>query len=215
MKQRLGIAQALMNHPRLVLLDEPVSALDPVGRAEVLELIREIGSNATVFMSSHILADVERVSEEVAILNRGRLLVHERTRVLRARAMTPMLRLVVRGDGAALATRLSESTDVVRELSRRSVESDEGSTATELRVGGDDLEALERLVPRCVSETGDALMSLQAAMPSLEDVFMRLVGDGEIQYGEAEERAAADRNDARPPSIERDEPADRHGGGQA
>lgn len=182
MKQRLGIAQALMNRPRLILLDEPVSALDPVGRAEVLELVRELGTESTVFMSSHILGDVERVSEDVAILHRGRLLVHEQTRLLRSRAMTPTLRLVVRGDGKKLETRLRESP-VVRDVSRVDADVVDGGVATELRITGEELLELERLIPRLVAETDDALVSLQAAMPSLEEVFMRLVGSVDTPTG--------------------------------
>ncbi len=73
MKQRLGVAQALINAPRLLLLDEPTSALDPMGRREVLEMIAGLAGRTTVFFSTHILADVERVCDTVAILARGRV----------------------------------------------------------------------------------------------------------------------------------------------
>ena len=72
MRQRLGIAQALVTRPRVVL-DEPVSALDPIGRREVLDLMADLKGEATVFYSTHILDDVQRVSDHVAILDRGRL----------------------------------------------------------------------------------------------------------------------------------------------
>ena len=65
MRQRLGIAQALMNRPEVLFLDEPCSALDPIGRREVLELIKRLSAGATVFMSTHILSDVERVCDSV------------------------------------------------------------------------------------------------------------------------------------------------------
>ena len=73
MRQRLGIAQALIGSPAVLLLDEPVSALDPIGRREVLDLMRELRGEVTVFYSTHILDDVERVSDHVAILDGGRL----------------------------------------------------------------------------------------------------------------------------------------------
>ena len=73
MKQRLGIAQALINAPSLLMLDEPTSALDPIGRREVLEMIASLRGRTTVFFSTHILADVERVCDAVAILERGRV----------------------------------------------------------------------------------------------------------------------------------------------
>lgn len=75
MKQRLGLACVLLPQPTLLILDEPVSALDPVGRLEVLELLTSLRGQATVFFSSHVLADVERVCDRVAVLYRGRLLL--------------------------------------------------------------------------------------------------------------------------------------------
>lgn len=73
MKQRLGIAQALLNEPRLLICDEPTSALDPIGRKEILDILSAIKGKTTVIFSTHILSDVERICDHVAILNRGQL----------------------------------------------------------------------------------------------------------------------------------------------
>jgi len=75
MLQRLGIAQALVGSPPVLLLDEPTSALDPAGRYEVLEMIAQLRGKVTVFLSSHILADIERVCDTLAILHRGQLVL--------------------------------------------------------------------------------------------------------------------------------------------
>lgn len=73
MKQRLGIAQALLNDPRLLLCDEPTSALDPVGRKEILDILSVVKSRMTVVFSTHILSDVERICDRVAVLHDGKL----------------------------------------------------------------------------------------------------------------------------------------------
>ena len=73
MKQRLGIAQALLGKPRLLLCDEPTSALDPSGRREVLEILKSISKDTTVLFSTHILSDVERICDQIGILDGGRL----------------------------------------------------------------------------------------------------------------------------------------------
>lgn len=73
MKQRLGIAQALMNSPCLLICDEPTSALDPVGRKEILDILQSVRDHTTVLFSTHILSDVERICDRIAFLHRGRV----------------------------------------------------------------------------------------------------------------------------------------------
>jgi ABC-2 type transport system ATP-binding protein len=73
MKQRLGIAQALLNEPRLLICDEPTSALDPIGRKEILEILQKVKGETTVIFSTHILSDVERICDEIAVLHEGKI----------------------------------------------------------------------------------------------------------------------------------------------
>ena len=171
MKQRLGIAQALMNRPALVILDEPVSALDPLGRVDVLGLVESLGREVTLFMSSHILADIERVCEEVAILDHGKLLVHEKTASLKRRAVRPTIECVVRGDAAALEKALAAAPWVER-LERLDPTADD---AIGLRLRVRDLAEAELALPKAVVEHGLRLVSLSPARPSLEDVFISLI----------------------------------------
>jgi ABC-2 type transport system ATP-binding protein len=95
MRQRLGIAQALIGRPQVLLLDEPASALDPIGRRDVLDLMEGLRGQSTIFYSTHILDDVQRVSDHVAILHEGSL------RARTGRALSSFtrdrLRVVVRG----------------------------------------------------------------------------------------------------------------------
>lgn len=76
MKQRLGIAQALIGRPKLLICDEPTSALDPVGRKEILDILLSVREETTVFFSTHILSDVERICTEIALLNDGKIAMH-------------------------------------------------------------------------------------------------------------------------------------------
>ncbi len=74
MKQRIGIAQAMIHDPNVILMDEPVSALDPEGRYDVIEILKELKGRKTIFLSSHIIPDIEKVCDHVAIINNGVLL---------------------------------------------------------------------------------------------------------------------------------------------
>ena len=75
MKQRLGIAQALLNRPKLLICDEPTSALDPVGRKEILDILQAAREQTTVLFSTHILSDVERICTDVAVLHEGEIVI--------------------------------------------------------------------------------------------------------------------------------------------
>jgi len=174
MKQRLGIAQALVNSPELLLLDEPVSSLDPVGRAEVLDLIAELGRESCVFMSSHILADIERVCEDVAIIDRGRIVACEKTATLRRRYVRPAFDLVLRGD----ADRFVQAASGVPFVESAYRLADEGDAAR-VHVAVRDLAAGQRGLPELVASLGLALVSFSTSMPTLEEVFIRLIARGD------------------------------------
>ena len=75
MKQRLGMAQALISEPKLLICDEPTSALDPIGRKEILGILKQIKGRTTVIFSTHILSDVERICDRVAVLNKGKIVL--------------------------------------------------------------------------------------------------------------------------------------------
>ena len=75
MKQRLGIAQAMLHEPRLLVCDEPTSALDPVGRKEILDILSQAREKTTVLFSTHVLSDVERICDRIAILNDGKIVL--------------------------------------------------------------------------------------------------------------------------------------------
>ena len=110
MKQRLGVAQALVNAPRLLLLDEPTSALDPMGRKNVLDMLASLHGRTTVFFSTHILADVERVCDTVAILDRGRLVAQAPIDELKARYGEQKVVLEVTDGANELADQIRRQT---------------------------------------------------------------------------------------------------------
>ena len=166
MKQRLGVAQALVNAPRLLLLDEPTSALDPIGRREVLDMIAALRGRTTVFFSTHILADVERVCDSVAILDNGRVAAHAPIDELRRRR-GGLNRLMIEVDDSP---RLAEALEGAPWL--RAIEVTEDGS---LRLAIDDLEAAQRELPALVARLGLSLRRLESDELSLEDVFVDLV----------------------------------------
>ncbi len=167
MKQRLGVAQALINAPKLLMLDEPTSALDPIGRKEVLDMIASLGGRTTVFFSTHILSDVERVCDTVAILHEGRVVTQAPIGELKSRYGTSKLVVgVTEGADALMASFAAEpwAADVAR--------GDNGSI--EITVA--DLASARHAVPAMVTAAGVGLTRFESGEVSLEEVFVDLVG---------------------------------------
>jgi ABC-2 type transport system ATP-binding protein len=175
MRQRLALAQALLNRPKVLFLDEPASALDPVGRKEVLDFIEQLRGQCTVFMSTHILADVERVCDTVGIINRGKLVTAAPRDELLAQYAIPAFEVEVDSQTAAEFGSWSEALQ--REHWVKSV-SLEGLIA---RVNVTDIEAAKRELLATITQAGLILARYEIVRPSLEDVFLRLVGQEEAE----------------------------------
>lgn len=167
MRQRLGVAQALINAPRLLLLDEPTSALDPMGRKDVLELIASLRGRTTVFFSTHILGDVERVCDSVAILDRGRVVAQAPIDELKDRYGKQKIVVEVTDGADALATAIAQC-----EWARSVTLGPHGV----IEVTVSDLGAAQHGIPAMVATQGTGLSRMEAGEVGLEEVFVELVG---------------------------------------
>ncbi|MGD0123031.1 MAG: ATP-binding cassette domain-containing protein [Candidatus Limnocylindrales bacterium] len=171
MRQRLGIGQALINQPRVLFLDEPVSSLDPEGRRDVLEIISRLRGTATVFMSTHILNDVERVCDRVAILNLGHLVVEGPIDELLDRYAQPIYEIEPEPQQPGSIDRLAA---VLRgQAWAREVR----TTPDTVRVFVDDPKVAGPAILPLVASSGVNVVRYERVRPSLEDVFLRLVAE--------------------------------------
>jgi ABC-2 type transport system ATP-binding protein len=164
MRQRLGLAAALLRAPRLLVLDEPTNGLDPHGMREVRDLLVELArGGTTVFLSSHLLAEVELVCTRAAIVDRGRLVAQDRVEAL----LGPTGRVLVSTPDVAAAADLAAALPGVRLGERR-------PDRLAVHLDGTTPEALNR---RLVGG-GVRVRELVVERPTLEDVYLRLTGPG-------------------------------------
>ncbi len=159
MKQRLGIAQALLNRPKLLICDEPTSALDPVGRKEILDLLLAVRERTTVLFSTHILSDVERICTDVAFLDNGVINVEGKLSDIKMKYRSEEYRIETENDADMLILK---------------------QTFSEMKqIDGDQLvfrEGTHTLfdILRFVSDRHIALLKLERAEPTLESLFMEV-----------------------------------------
>jgi ABC-2 type transport system ATP-binding protein len=169
-RQRLGIAQAQVNYPDLLILDEPAAALDPIGRRDVLEVLCRLRKHSTVFYSTHILEDVQRVSDTVVILNKGALVAQGPIEDVLASRQGAAFLLTVTGDCAAAETRLRSQPWVTG----MQVMSKNGRVSWQIRVSDPDL-AEAHLVPLALGGGGVTVCEFGRKAQNLEDVFLSIV----------------------------------------
>ncbi|HEX6123002.1 MAG TPA: ABC transporter ATP-binding protein, partial [Ktedonobacterales bacterium] len=170
MRQRLGLAQALINQPEVLFLDEPVSALDPEGRHNILEVIAGLRGQATVFMSSHVLADVERVCDAVAIIHQGRLIVSSTVAELQDRYAQPIFTIEPE---PGQEERVGRLVAALRETSWAGEVVEEHGA---IRVVARDPALAGREILGLLAAQQIEVQRFERGRPSLEDIFLRLVG---------------------------------------
>lgn len=166
MVQRLGVAQALLHNPPVLLLDEPTSALDPAGRYELLTLIESLRGRVTVFFSSHILGDVERICDTIAIIRQGELLlVMARDELLNQYAADVVeLDLSDAARTAELAALLAEQPWVI----------DVTPANGRLRLRVNDVNTAKHALLPLLAPHGAVLERYEWVRPSLEEIFLAL-----------------------------------------
>ena len=160
MKQRLGIAQALLNRPRLLICDEPTSALDPVGRKEILSILQTVREYTTVLFSTHILSDVERICTDVAFLHNG---------VISKQGKLADIKSACRTEEYLLEVEKEEDLQVLQQAFAGLKRMNDAS----LRFGESELPLQDVL--RFIADRQIALLKLERAEPSLEALFMEVV----------------------------------------
>lgn len=157
MKQRLGIAQALLNRPRLLICDEPTSALDPVGRKEILDILLAVREQTTVLFSTHILADVERICTDVAFLEDGVLALQGKLAEVKNRFRT---------DAYLLEPETPANMAALRTAFPQLAATDAGQLILPAEAASDAL--------RFIADHGIRLTKLEKQEPSLERLFMEV-----------------------------------------
>jgi ABC-2 type transport system ATP-binding protein len=167
MKQRLGIAQALLNEPKLLICDEPTSALDPVGRKEILDILAVAKQRTTIVFSTHILSDVERICDSVGILNQGKLVLQGKVSDIRNKYRKDMIQIEVAKDypTEVIITKLKEIPYVLGV--------NLCDTYIEIQLSGGEVRPGQILA--LLSEQQIPLLRYEQMEPSLENVFLEVV----------------------------------------
>jgi ABC-2 type transport system ATP-binding protein len=170
-RQRLGIAQAQVNYPDLLILDEPAASLDPMGRHDVLTVMERLRKYTTIFYSTHILDDVQRVSDTVAILNHGRLVAEAPIEELLAgQGSSAMYQVTVKGEAGRAQKRVESQPWVQQVLST----SEDGHTNWQVCVTDED--AAEDKLLRLILEDRDLKVKRFGLKTyNLEEVFMSII----------------------------------------
>jgi ABC-2 type transport system ATP-binding protein len=166
MKQRLGIAAALLGDPELLVLDEPTNGLDPAGIHEMRQLITRVaGDNRTVMVSSHILAELEQVCDWLVVIERGRLLYQGPAADFSSLAPTTLLLVPERARDVARLASILHLEGCIAHV--------DGDTVT-VAVEGDDTRALAARLNRAAHDEGIVLAELAAHRPNLEDHYLAM-----------------------------------------
>jgi ABC-2 type transport system ATP-binding protein len=169
-RQRLGIAQAYMHQPELLILDEPAAALDPMGRYDVLQTMKRLREHTTIFYSTHILDDVQKVSDHVAILRQGKLITQGPIEQVMARGAGSVYTLTTRGDVASIQARLAQQPWVT------TIETQLVNQAIRWEIGvSDPLQAETTLLRLVLQDPQITVLEFSRKRYELETIFMDLV----------------------------------------
>lgn len=173
-KQRVGLAQAIMGYPELIILDEPTVGLDPKQIIEMRELIKELSKNHTVILSSHIMQEVSAICDTVMIIDKGKLIISDKPENLSARlGATEGLRLSVKGDKKDIFEAL-KTVGHIKKIVRHAYVN---PGVVELTVYCDENEDIREEVFYALVKANTPILEMQSLRMSLEDIFLKVTSD--------------------------------------
>lgn len=183
-KQRVGLAQAIMGYPEVIILDEPTVGLDPKQIIEIRELIRELSKNHTVILSSHIMQEVSAVCDSVMIIDKGKLILQDKPENLSMHfGSTGGLKLVIRGEKSGILNELKKIDRITNIEERESLE--EGTVSLTVYCKEDD--DIREEVFYSMSRIQTPILEMQSVRMSLEDIFIKVTQDDAALYTDGSE----------------------------
>ncbi len=184
-RQRVGIAQALLGKPRVIILDEPTVGLDPIQIIEIRELIRELGRSHTVIFSSHILSEVQTICDEILMIAHGHLVAFDEPGKLEKRLLSPDEISLVTDAGAELCQKLLSPIQEISSMNCSPMEG--GNLRVEIKTGGGDIYAVSRKIFNAFKAGDKVLLEMSLKKANLEDLFIEL-NEGGAGQAPAEEK---------------------------
>ncbi len=171
-KQRVGIAQALLGGPKVIILDEPTVGLDPIQIIEIRDLIKELGKKRTVIFSSHILSEVQTICDQILMIAHGKLVAFDEPQNLESSLLsTNEIRLTTDATEEELCSILS-GLDLITEI--KTEVSKETLTVADIRTKHDNIYDLSRAVFQCFVKSGKVILEMSLKKGTLEDIFIEL-----------------------------------------
>ena len=171
-KQRVGIAQALLGNPRVIILDEPTVGLDPLQIIEIRALIKELGQSHTVIFSSHILSEVQTICDQILIIAKGKLIAFDEPQNLEKQLMTSN-EIVITAD--ASEEKIREILRTVDSITEIHFDKRDNYTTADVRIGNKNIYDTSRQIFNGFSHAEKALLEMTLKKASLEEVFIDLL----------------------------------------
>jgi ABC-2 type transport system ATP-binding protein len=173
MVTRLGLAASLMNDPELLILDEPTSGLDPAGRKSTLDLLEEIGKKKTIFVSSHILSDIDRICNYVGIINEGKVIYSSSTKDMKKFIKNNVVRLEIEGNIEPFCIKL-KSIEGITSVDKK----EDFIVDIALDINVPSTKIVKEII-NLVSDYGLELISINSSTSGIEDAFLKLTKEEE------------------------------------
>jgi len=166
MKQKIGIAAALIHDPKVLILDEPTANLDPIGRADVIKKIKQLSDRVSVFVSSHILSEIEQMCEDVTMIDHGKIVVSDSIRNIKKRYISNLYIL-----DTNMNEKLFEKLKALDFILNIRINDIDGK----IHIVPKDADKLREAIPKLIIENKSILFSFSQPELSLQDIFMEIM----------------------------------------